>query len=112
MPVTDDLTRVFAALADPTRRAILSRLAQGPATVGEVAEPLPMSTSAVSQHLKVLYGTGLVVKETTGQWRTLSLRTEPLDEVTVWIERHRRHWNERFDALEERLREMKENDDD
>lgn len=112
MPATDDLSRVFAALADPTRRAILSRLAQGPATVGEVADPLPMSTSAVSQHLKVLQQAGLVEKQANAQWRTLSIRTEPLDEVTDWIARHRRLWNDRFDALEERLREMKGKDHD
>lgn len=104
---TDELSLVFHALADPTRRAILSRLHSGPATVGELAEPFAMSRPAISQHLKVLERAGLIERTTTAQWRTCTLRTEPLDEASVWVERHRGEWNERFDLLDEHLRTMK-----
>ncbi|WP_166880824.1 helix-turn-helix transcriptional regulator [Salinibacterium sp. ZJ450] len=105
---TDELSTVFAALADPTRRAILSRLRQGAATVGELAEPFAMSRPAISQHLRVLQNARLIERTTTAQWRTCTLRTEPLDDVSDWIDRHRGAWNERFDLLDERLRELKE----
>lgn len=98
---------VFAALADPTRRQILTRLAQGPATVGEIAEPFEMSAPAISQHLKVLERAGLVTRTAHAQWRTLSLQAEPLDEASAWVEKHRREWNERFDALDAHLASMK-----
>jgi DNA-binding transcriptional ArsR family regulator len=104
---SDDLSIIFQALADPTRRAIISRLQEGPTTVGELSEPFAMSRPAVSQHLNVLERAGLIERTTDAQWRRISLRTEPLDEVSVWVERHRREWNERFDLLEERLRELK-----
>lgn len=105
---TDDLSLVFQALADPTRRAILSRLHVGPSTVGELAEPFAMSRPAVSQHLKVLERAGLIERTATAQWRTCTLRTEPLDQASAWVERHRGEWNERFDLLDEHLRTMKE----
>lgn len=98
---------VFAALADPTRRQILTRLSQGPATVGEISEPFEMSAPAISQHLKVLERAGLVIRTANAQWRTLSLQAEPLDEASAWVEKHRREWNERFDALETHLAIMK-----
>jgi DNA-binding transcriptional ArsR family regulator len=104
---TDDLSLVFHALADPTRRAIVSRLSDGSTTVGELAEPFAMSRPAISQHLNVLERAGLIERTVDAQWRRCTLRMEPLDEVSGWIERHRREWNERFDLLEERLREMK-----
>jgi len=100
----DQLSTVFAALADPTRRAILTHLAQGPTTVGQIAEPFAMSRPAISQHLRVLESAGLIERTVTAQWRTCTLRTEPLDEIASWVDRHRRYWDERFDLLEDRLR--------
>ena len=100
---SDRLSLVFAALADPTRRQILSRLSQGAATVGEVAAPFAMSAPAISQHLKVLERAGLVTRTVQAQWRTLSLRAEPLDEASAWVEKQRREWNLRLDALEDHL---------
>ena len=107
MPATDSLSLVFTALADPTRRAILTRLAQGAATVGEVAAPFSVSPPAISQHLKVLERAGLVTRTTQAQWRTLSMRAQPLDEASAWVEKHRREWNVRLDALEAHLQTMK-----
>jgi len=105
---SDELSVVFAALADPTRSAILTRLRQGPTTVGELAEPFAMSRPAISQHLRVLQDAGLIERTTSAQWRTCSLRTEPLDDASAWIDHHRGLWNERFDLLDERLRDLKE----
>jgi DNA-binding transcriptional ArsR family regulator len=107
----DPLSVVFAALSDPTRRAILSRLRQGPATVGQLAEPFTVSRPAISQHLKVLAEAGLIERTTTAQWRTCTLRTEPLDEAAEWVDHHRGLWNERFDLLDGRLRQLKEKDE-
>lgn len=107
MPTTDSLSLVFAALADPTRRAILSTLAHGPATVGEVASPFSVSAPAISQHLKVLERAGLVTRTITAQWRTLSMQAKPLDEASAWVEKHRREWNLRLDALDAHLQTMK-----
>ena len=107
MPATDPLSLIFAALADPTRREILTRLARGPATVGEIAEPFTVSAPAISQQLKVLERAGLVTRTTRAQWRTLSLETEPLDEATAWVEKQRRAWNVRLDALDTHLQSMK-----
>ena len=104
---SDELSVVFQALADPTRRAIISRLRAGSSTVGELAEPFQMSRPAISQHLRVLERAGLIERTTDAQWRRCSLRTEPLDEASAWVERHRDDWNERFDLLDERLRELK-----
>lgn len=106
MPATDSLSLVFAALADPTRRAILSTLTQGPATVGEVASPFSVSAPAISQHLKVLERAGLVTRTTQAQWRTLSIQPKPLDEASAWVEKHRREWNLRLDALDDHLQTM------
>ncbi|QTF73371.1 ArsR/SmtB family transcription factor [Arthrobacter woluwensis] len=107
MPATDALSLTFAALADPTRREILAKLAQGPATVGEVAEPFAMSAPAVSQHLKVLERAGLVTRTKQAQWRTLSMQAEPLDAASAWVEQQRREWNLRLDALDAHLQTMK-----
>ena len=107
MVAADTLSVTFAALADPTRRAILSRLAQGPATVGEVAEPFAVSAPAISQHLKVLERAGLVTRTTQAQWRTLSMRAEPLDDAVRWVEQQRREWSLRLDALDAHLHVMK-----
>jgi len=104
---SDELSVVFQALADPTRRAIISRLRGGSRTVGELAEPFRMSRPAISQHLKVLERAGLIERTTDAQWRRCSLRTEPLDEASALVDRHRDEWNERFDLLDERLRELK-----
>jgi DNA-binding transcriptional ArsR family regulator len=103
----DELSLVFHALADPTRRAIVSRLREGSTTVGELAQPFAMTRPAVSQHLKVLERAGLIERTPDAQWRRVTLRVRPLDEVSDWVERHRADWNERFDLLEERLRDMK-----
>ncbi|MBP2436806.1 ArsR/SmtB family transcription factor [Microbacterium amylolyticum] len=103
MRATDRLSLVFAALADPTRREILSRLSRGTATVGEVAVDFVMSAPAISQHLKVLEGAGLITRTARAQWRTLSLQAEPLDEANAWVEEQRRAWNLRLDALDDHL---------
>lgn len=104
---SDPLSAVFAALADPTRREILSRLSRGPATVGEVAAPFAVSAPAISQHLKVLERAGLVTRTTQAQWRTLAIRAEPLDQASAWVEKHRREWTLRLDALQAHLESMK-----
>lgn len=109
MNTTDRLSLVFAALADPTRREILARLAQGAATVGEVAAPFNISAPAISQHLKVLERAGLVTRTVQAQWRTLALQAEPLDEASAWVEEQRREWNLRLDALETHLEAITKN---
>jgi DNA-binding transcriptional ArsR family regulator len=101
---TDQLTRTFAALADPTRRAILGRLAEGEATVKELAKPFPISVQAVSQHLKVLEHAGLITRGRTAQLRPSRLDGAPLKDAAEWLERYRPFWEGSFDRLEERLR--------
>lgn len=103
----DPLSLVFSALADPTRRDILTRLAAAPSTVGEVAKHFEVSAPAISQHLKVLERAGLIQRTTNAQWRTLTIRTDPLDTASAWVEQHRREWNQRLDALEDHLQTMK-----
>src|SRR5919202_3456368 len=100
---TATLDRTFAALADPTRRAILARLAEGEATVNQLAEPFPMSTQAVSKHLKVLERAGLITRGRTAQLRPSRLRGAPLGEAAGWLEHYRPFWQERFDRLDDRL---------
>jgi DNA-binding transcriptional ArsR family regulator len=102
----DRLSSTFAALADPTRRAILARLSEGEATVNELAEPFPITVQAVSKHLKVLEGAGLVSRGRRAQRRPSRLRGEELREAAEWLEGYRRFWEERFDRLDERLREI------
>ena len=94
------LDRVFHALADPTRRAILARLATGAATVGDLAEPFDMSLPAVSRHLKVLTEAGLIERSTEAQWRRCTLRGEGMREAADWIEFYRRFWEQQFDQLD------------
>jgi DNA-binding transcriptional ArsR family regulator len=103
MPV-DQLSTTLSALADPTRRAILERLADGEATVGEVAEPFAMSLQAVSKHLKVLEHAGLITQGRTAQRRPCRLRGEPMGQVSDWLEHYRRFWDQSFDRLEDHLR--------
>jgi DNA-binding transcriptional ArsR family regulator len=100
---TDQLTETFAALANPTRRAMLDRLAQGDATVAELAEPLPISMQAVSQHLKVLERSGLVIRSRRAQLRPSRLHAAPLEAAVSWLEDYRRFWESSFDRLEERV---------
>jgi DNA-binding transcriptional ArsR family regulator len=101
---TDQLTSTFSALADPTRRAILARLAEGEATVNELAEPFPISLQAVSKHLKVLERAGLITRGRTAQLRPSRLEGAPLKEAADWLERYRKFWHGSFDRLDERLR--------
>jgi DNA-binding transcriptional ArsR family regulator len=104
MTPVDQLSSTFAALADPTRRAILARLAEGEATVTELAEPLPMSWQAVSKHLQVLERAGLVQRGRVAQLRPSRLQGAPLGEAAEWLERYRGFWEDSFDSLDERLR--------
>jgi DNA-binding transcriptional ArsR family regulator len=100
----DTLSQTFSALADPTRRAILARLAAGAATVGDIAEPFDMSLPAVSRHLKVLTDAGLIERHTEAQWRRCELRGEGLRAAADWIEEYRRFWEQQFDRLEAYLK--------
>jgi DNA-binding transcriptional ArsR family regulator len=109
MPATlteERLDRTFAALADPTRRAILGRLATGEATVTELATPFEISLPAVSKHLKVLERAGLISRGRDRQWRPARLDARPIEEVAGWVERYRRFWDERYDRLDEYLGEL------
>ena len=103
----DQLSTTFAALADPTRRAILARLAEGDATVTELAAPFPVSLPAISRHLKVLERAGLIARNRDAQSRPSSLRAEPLGEATAWIEAHRAIWESRMDRLDEHLTQIR-----
>lgn len=103
MLATDELTRTFSALADPTRRSILARLAEGEATVNELAGPFAMSQQAISQHIKVLERAGLVTRTRRAQSRPCQLDPEPLDDALGWIARHRQLWEERFDQLDDHI---------
>lgn|SRR5687768_6598237 len=102
----DRLSTTLAALADPTRRAILSRLASGEATVTELAKPFAMSMPAVSRHLKVLEQAGLITRGRDAQWRPARLEPEPLRDVADFVEQYRRHWEERLDRLDDYLQEL------
>jgi DNA-binding transcriptional ArsR family regulator len=100
----DQLSLTFAALADPTRRAILTRLATGAATVNELAEPFPISVQAVSKHLGVLERAGLITRGRSAQLRPSRLRAQPLKDVADWLGSYQRFWDAGFDLLDERLR--------
>jgi DNA-binding transcriptional ArsR family regulator len=102
---TDQLSTTFAALADPTRRAILARLSDGDATVGELAEPFPISLQAVSQHLQVLERAGLIERGKSAQLRPSRLRGKPLGDAVEWLERYRAFWDAGFERMDERLRD-------
>jgi DNA-binding transcriptional ArsR family regulator len=104
---TDALDRTFSALADPTRRAILARLATGEASVTVLAEPFDMSLPAISKHLKVLERAGLIVRGREAQWRPARLEAGPLKEVAEWAEGYRRFWEESYERLDEYLEELK-----
>lgn len=103
---TDHLSTTFAALADPTRRAILARLVKGEASVTELAAPFDMSLPAVSKHLKVLEGAGLITRGREAQWRPCKLEAAPLRDATDWLEQYRRFWEQSFDRLEAHLRAL------
>ncbi|MGH2403540.1 MAG: ArsR/SmtB family transcription factor [bacterium] len=102
----DTLTLTFAALADPTRRAILKRLTEGEASVTELAKPFDMTLPAISKHLRVLQRAGLIERRRRAQWRPCRLNADPLKDVAEWTQRYRRFWEQRFDRLDEYLREM------
>jgi DNA-binding transcriptional ArsR family regulator len=103
---TDQLSVTFAALADPTRRAILARLAEGEATVNELAEPFSVTLPAISRHLKVLEGAGLIARSRSAQFRPSRLRPEPLVQATDWLETRRETWEARVDRLDAHLKEI------
>jgi DNA-binding transcriptional ArsR family regulator len=103
----DHLSTTFAALADPTRRAILARLIAGEAVVTELAEPFEMSMPAISKHLKVLERAGLIARSRDAQWRPCRLNAGPLREVADWVDHYRDIWEQRFDRLDDYLRELK-----
>lgn len=106
----DPLTATFAALADPTRRAMLARLSQGETTVSELARPFAISLPAISRHLKVLQKAGLVEQARTAQWRPCRLKPEPLQELAQWLESYRRLWEDSFDRLNDYLKTIQQQD--
>ena len=105
-PATDHLSATFAALADPTRRAILARLSQGETSVGELAKPFAMSGPAVSKHLKVLETAGLISRGREAQWRPAKLSAAPLKDIADWVSDYRRFWDESFDRLDTYLADL------
>ncbi|MCF1743846.1 ArsR/SmtB family transcription factor [Paradevosia shaoguanensis] len=109
---TDKLSLTLSALADPTRRGILARLSLGEATVKELAEPYDMSLAAVSKHLKVLEGAGLISRGKEAQWRPCRLEAAPLMDVSTWLEDYRKHWEESMDRLDAYLTRLQSGDPD
>jgi DNA-binding transcriptional ArsR family regulator len=106
---TDSLSATFAALADPTRRQILARLAQGEASVMDLAEPFDMSQPAISKHLRVLERAGLIEQGRQAQWRPRRLNAGPLRDVAAWVGQYKRHWEESFERLDAYLRDVQDN---
>jgi DNA-binding transcriptional ArsR family regulator len=106
--LNDSLSLIFAALADPTRRGMLERLARGPATVKELAEPFKISMPAISKHLKVLEHAGLIERGREAQWRPAQLQAAPLKDASRWLETYRQNWEESFDRLDEYIRKIQE----
>ena len=104
----DQLSATFSALADPTRRAILARLTSGDASVTELAKPFDMSLPAISKHLKVLEGAGLIARGRDAQWRPCRLAASPLKDVSDWVSHYKRFWEESFDRLDDYLRELQD----
>jgi DNA-binding transcriptional ArsR family regulator len=102
----DTLSATFSALADPTRRAILARLARGETSVKDLIRPFRISAPAITKHLKVLERTGLISRSRRAQWRPCQLKAAPLEEVAEWVERYRRYWDDSFDRLDDYLREI------
>lgn len=112
-PATDELSATFAALADPTRRAILTRLSVGDATVGQLAEPFALTQQAISKHIKVLEGAGLISRSRSAQARPCRIEPAGFEIVTDWIIRHRKLWHERYDRLDAHLAALQaDNPDD
>lgn len=109
---TDRISTTFAALADPTRRAILARLAKGEASVTELAEPFRMTLPGISKHLKVLERAGLIVRSREAQWRPCRLDASPLKEAAEYVEKYRQFWEESFDRLDKYLREIQKMEKD
>ena len=107
----DTLSLTFSALADPTRRQILARLANGDLSVTQLAEPFPMTMPAVSKHLKVLERAGLIARGREAQWRPAKLQAAPLREVADWVEEYRQNWEESFERLDAHLKAIKSGDD-
>ena len=107
---TDRLSATFAAIADPTRRAILARLAKGDASVTELAKPFDMTLPAISKHLKVLERAGLITRSRDAQWRPCRLKGQRLEVAADWVERYREFWEQSFDRLEHHLRELQRKD--
>lgn len=107
--VIDQLSLTFSALADPTRRAILARLTSGATSVTELAAPHDMSLPAISKHLRVLEHSGLITRSRAGQVRPCQLKAEPMKDAVDWLERYRRHWEERLDRLGDYLKELQSN---
>lgn len=108
--MSDPLSLTFAALADPTRRAILARLSEGDATVNDIAAPFAISLPAVSKHLKVLETAGLITRSRTAQWRPCHLEAAPLKDANSWISRYRHFWEASFDRLDDYLEELQAGD--
>ena len=108
MQPTDPLSTTFAALADPTRRAILARLADGEASVKDLSAPFDMSQPAVSKHLRVLERAGLIEQGRQAQWRPRKLRAGPLRDIADWVGQYRRHWEESFERLDAYLRDLQD----
>jgi DNA-binding transcriptional ArsR family regulator len=108
----DHLSTTFAALANPTRRSILARLASGETSVTELAKPFEMTLPAVTKHLKVLQRAGLITQGRRAQWRPCRLDAKPLRDVADWVEQYRRFWDERLDRLEDYLRDLQTGDED
>jgi len=104
--MSDPLSNVFSALADPTRRAILARLALGEASVTELAKPFQMTGPGISKHLKVLERAGLIVRGRAAQWRPSRLQARPLKDAADWLDHYRHYWEESFDRLDEHLRTL------
>src|ERR1700761_1789837 len=104
----DQLSLTFAALADPTRRSILTRLSEGEATVNELAQPFAISLPAISRHLKVLERAGLIVRGREAQWRPCKLQTGPLQDASVWIDEYRKFWEQSFDRLDDYLKTLQD----
>ena len=109
---SDQLSLTFGALADPTRRAILSRLSKGEASVTELAEPFAMSMPAITKHLKVLERASLITRGKDAQWRPCQLKAAPLKDVNTWLDQYRKFWEERFDRLDEYLKQIQSENKD
>ena len=107
----ETLDRTFFALADPTRRSILTRLAEGEATAGELAAPFAISRPAITRHLKVLEGAGLIARSRDAQWRPSRLQIDPLDEAVEWMQSRKRTWEARMDRLDAHLRRRGDDDE-